>query len=83
MNCHPERVRMILDIADSNWHNSIVFGCVGNVQALCVGFGLNDSFLVAGRGPGETRRVSPAPLKMADGIVCVPSVLFLCRPIVT
>jgi hypothetical protein len=43
-------VREILDIADSDWHNSIIFGCVGNVQALCAGFGLNDSFLVPEEG---------------------------------
>jgi hypothetical protein len=31
---------------------------------------------IAGRGPGETRRVSPALLKMADGKLGFPSVLF-------
>jgi hypothetical protein len=30
----------------------------------------------AEEGPGETRRVSPAPLKMADGSLRIPSVGF-------
>ncbi len=31
---------------------------------------------IAGRGSGETRRVSPAPLKKADGSLRILSVLF-------
>jgi hypothetical protein len=35
MNCHPERVRMILEITHSNEHIYIDFGCVGTVQDNC------------------------------------------------
>jgi hypothetical protein len=80
---HPERVRKISGTFDSIWFKRPDSGCVGTVQTECAEFSLNDSFLIAGRGPGETRRVSPALLKRQTGSYASRLPFLLCRPIVT
>ena len=57
VNCHPERVRMILESTDSNERNSIDCCRVGTVQGNCA-----ISVNLAATGPLGTRSRGAAPL---------------------
>lgn len=73
----PVRVRKLSETFDLFEDRLSHFGCVGTVQDKCAELLLKRLEEVR----GETRRVSSAPLKLADGSLRVPSIRLLCRPI--